>query len=103
MDGMVTQDGSALPNGAGHADVVGVEVLASDFGTMEQNDQFSGYFGRRQSNLTSGRSRQRSKAGPVTKMHEFPNMSAFAILDRRAEVRKENLSKSRHTMNEIAK
>ena len=30
-------------------------------------------------------------------------MSAFAILDRRAEVRRKNLSKSRHRLNELAK
>lgn len=79
-----------------------MEVLAQDIAGVDQNEQFSGYFGRKPSNLAAGK-KFKPKARPVAQMHEFPNMSAYAILDRRAEVRKDNLSRSRYALNAIAK
>ena len=76
-------------------------------GIKDPTSQFSGYFGRKTASMVGGgtrnNSRFKAKPSPVQTMHEFPNMSAFAILDRRAEARRENISKSKNMLNEISK
>lgn len=82
-----------------------MDSLSYDYnGIIDQNNQFSGYFGRKPSSMGGATSmRFKQKAVPAQQMHEFPNMSAFAILDRRAEAKRENLSKSKSMLNEISK
>ena len=85
-------------------DVIGgVDSLSQDYhGVVDPNNQFSGYFGRKTTS-GAGTMRFKAKASPVQTMHEFPNMSAFAILDRRAEARRENMSKSKSTLKDITR
>jgi hypothetical protein len=79
----------------------GADSIEMDYNSLAgMSDQMPINYRNRnaRANMTSGGSMRFRK-----KMSPLPNMSTTAMLDRRAETKRENLSKSRNRLSEIAK